>query len=108
MGAALCLNAQTFQESFFLRGYNLAYQYNPAIVGNNNFIAAGQLSSSLQNNVGAGAFLYPTEEGLLTGFSSSIPTSTFLGNLPQTLHYHSDLNATLLAYGFWKGQAFHT
>lgn len=108
MGAALCLNAQTFQEGFFLRGYNLAYQYNPAIVGNNNFIAAGQLSSSLQNNVGAGAFLYPTEEGLLTGFSSSIPTSTFLGNLPQTLHYHSDLNATLLAYGFWKGQAFHT
>lgn len=108
MGAALCLNAQIFQEGFFLRGYNRAYQYNPAIVGENNFIGGVQWNSDLQNNVGAGAFLYPTEEGLVTAFHSSIPAATFLGNLPDLLQYNGNINAGLFSYGFWKSNAFHT
>lgn len=108
VGAALCLNAQSFQEGFFLRGYNRAYQYNPAIVGENDFFGAPHLSVNQVNNVGAGAFLYPTEDGLVTGFHSSIPASTFLGNLPERLRMQGELNASLFSYGFQKSGAFHT
>lgn len=108
IGAALCLNAQTFQEGFFLRGYNRAYQYNPAIVGDNDFIGGVQWNYGLQNNVGVGAFLYPTEDGLVTAFHSSIPAETFLGNLPDLSRFQGEFNAGLISYGFWKANAFHT
>ena len=108
MGAALCLNAQNFQEGFFLRGFNRAYQYNPAIVGEKDFIGGVQWNFNLQNNVGAGAFLFPTDEGLVTGFHSSIPAETFLGNLPELSQFAGNFNAGLFSYGFWKSNAFHT
>ena len=108
MGAALCLNAQNFQEGFFLRGFNRAYQYNPAIVGDNNFIGGVQFNSNVQNNVGAGAFLYPTEDGLVTAFHSSIPAQTFLDNLPDLSRYAGNINASIVSYGFWTSHAFHT
>ncbi len=109
LGAALCLNAQSFQEGFLLRKYNLAYQYNPAIIGNNNFVGGGQVILSKQNNVGAGDFMYPTDDGLLvTGFHSSIPATTFPGELPDDMAYRGDLSATLFAYGFATKNAFHT
>ena len=106
MGAALCLNAQSFQEGFFLRGFNRAYQYNPAIVGENNFIGGVQWSSDQQNNVGAGNFLFPTEDGLVTAFHSSIPAETFLGNLPELSQFAGSINAGIFSYGFWNMTTF--
>lgn len=108
LGAALCLKAQPLQEGFFLRNYNRAYQYNPAIVGENDFIGVPNVLFTQQNNAGAAAFLYPTDQGLVTGLHSSVPAATFLGNLPQSIRFHGDINATLVSYGFWKGGGFHT
>ena len=107
-GSALALNAQTFQEGFFLREYARAYQYNPAIIGH-PFIGAVQYNSTSQNNVGASAFLYPTADGgLVTGFHSSISADTFLGNLPEYSRMRKDIHASLVSYGFFAGGAFHT
>lgn len=108
IGAALSLSAQSFTEAFFLRGFNRAYQSNPAIVGENDFIGVPQWNFTLVNNVGAGALLYPTDDGLVTGLHSSIPASTFLGNLPETLQFRGDINATIVSYGFQKGGGYHT
>ncbi len=108
IGAVLTLNAQSFTEGFFLRGFNRAYQYNPAIVGENDFIGLPQWNFQLVNNVGAGAFLYPAGDILVTGLHSSIPASTFLGNLPENIRFRGDVNATVMSYGFLKGGAFHT
>lgn len=108
LGAALCLNAQNFQEGFFLRGFNRAYQYNPAIVGENDFIGGVQWNFNLQNNAGLASFLFPTEDGLVTGFHSSIPAETFPGNLPDLVQFAGTFNAGLFSYGFWTSNAFHT
>lgn len=108
IGAALSLNAQSFTEGFFLRGFNRAYQYNPAIVGENDFIGLPQWNFNLVNNVGAGAFLYPVDDVLVTGLHSSIPASTFLGNIPENPRFRGDINATIMSYGFLKGGAYHT
>lgn len=108
MGATLCLNAQSFQEGFFLRHNNLAYQYNPAFVGDNNFLSVGQINYNVQNNVGAGSFLFPKNDVLVTGFHSAIPAEVFPGKLPENCRQQGDLNATIFAYGFHKANAFHT
>ena len=106
--AALCLNAQSFQEGFFLRNYNQAYRYNPAFVGN-DFLSILQINNSLQNNVGAKSFLFPMDDGsLVTGLHASVPASTFPGMLPESCRFRGDLNIGLFAYGFRKGDAFHT
>jgi len=84
VGSALALNAQTFQEGFYLREYARAYQYNPAIIGH-HFIGGVQYNSTSHNNVGASSFLYPTADGgLITGFHSSISADTFLGACRKT------------------------
>jgi len=108
LGAVLCLNAQSFQESFYLRNYALAYRYNPAIVRDNGFISLGQVSASSQCNVGASSFLFPTDDGLVTGLHSSIPSEIFPGTLPENIRYRGSLNAGIFAYGFRKGNTFHT
>lgn len=108
LGVALFTNAQSFQEGFFLRNYNLAYQYNPAFVGNNNFIGVGQVTYSTQRNTGAKSFYFPTENGLVSGLHSSIPASVFPGELPENIRNHGDLNATFFSFGFHKAGAFHT
>lgn len=108
LGAALCLNAQSFQEGFFLRNYNLAYQYNPAFVGNNDFLSAGKLGYSIRNNVGAGSFLFPDGGSLLTGLNSSIPAETFPGALPENSRINGMMDISLVSYGFRRGDAFHT
>ena len=108
VGSALALNAQTFQEGFYLRNYARAYQYNPAIIGH-HFIGAVQFNSSSQNNVGASSFLYPTADGgLISAFNSAISADTFLGSLPEYSRMRSDIHASLVSYGFFAGGAFHT
>ena len=108
VGSALALNAQTFQEGFYLRDFARAYQYNPAIIGH-PFIGVVQYNSTTQNNVGASAFLYPTADaGLVTGLHSSISADTFLGNLPENSRMRRDIHVSLASYGFLAGGAFHT
>lgn len=108
VGSALALNAQTFQEGFYLREYARAYQYNPAIIGH-HFIGAVQYNSTSHNNVGASSFLYPTADGgLISAFNSAISADTFLGSLPEYSRMRSDIHASLVSYGFFAGGAFHT
>jgi len=106
---ALCLQAQTFQEGFFLRDYKLAYQYNPALAADSeNFLSVAQWRSQSLNNVGASAYMYPTEDGLVLGLNSAIPADVFLGNLPAQDRSRSEFNFGLFSYGFRTTNAFHT
>lgn len=110
--ALLCLctdaAAQTFQEGFFLRNYRQAYRYNPALTGTTNFIGIGEVTYNTRANVGAAAFLYPREGGLVTALHSSVEAGEFLNQLKDDNYTLGSINANLFAYGFRTGQFYHT
>ena len=107
--AAVSLQAQSFQEGFFLDGYTLGFRYNPAISNEGDIISIGQWSSQSINNIGASSFLYPTEDGgLVTALHESISAETFLGNLQPDNYINGAINYNIFSYGRRKGNAYHT
>lgn len=112
LAALICvaapLKAQTFQEGFFLKDYRLGYRINPALAGGGNFISIGEFGKNNRFNVGAGAFLYPRDGEVLTALHPSIPAETFLGKLKDQNYTYNAYNYNIFAYGFSRGEAFHT
>ncbi len=107
--AAISLQAQSFQEGFFLKNYRLGYRYNPALMNEGDFISIGEFGMETRNNVGASAFLYPLGDNyIVTGLNRNVSAQTFLGNLPLNSDITSDLNYNLIAYGIRRGANMHT
>lgn len=106
--SGLFLRAQSMQEGFFLRDYRQIYRFNPALIPESDFISGFELTKHVLYNVGASAFLYPTEEGLVTGLHSSIPASQFLGNLPDISKSMTHYDFNIVSYGFARGDAYHS
>ena len=107
--AAFSLQAQSFQDAFFLDGYRLGYRDNPAFANDGKVLGVGQWSSRTRNNVGAAAFLYPAADGgLVTGLHESVPAKTFLGNLRQDNAVSGSVNYNLFSYGWRTDRAYHT
>ena len=102
MLAAIPVSAQTFQEALFLDGYTLSYRYNPAISNESGFLSVGQWENHQRNNVGAAAFLYPADDGVVTALHSSVPAGTFLGSLKDDNYFNGNINFNLFSYG-WRG-----
>ena len=106
---SLSLGAQSFQESLFLNNYRLGFRYNPALTSGKSFLSVGEFSSYSANNVGAGAFLFPTDDGkLLSGLHPDVSAEVFLGGLKDVNSTQSHLNYSLFSFGFAAGGAFHT
>lgn len=107
-GVAIGLRAQTPEEGFFLRDNKLSFQYNPAMVPEGGFLSVGKLESAILNNVGMGAFLYPSGDQLVTGLNEAVSAQTFLGNLKDDNRLLGDLRLNLFSWGVRKGDVFHT
>lgn len=105
---AMPLGAQTFQESFFMDNYHLAFRYNPALTPDRGFISVGDLMNYTANNVGASAFLYPRDGHLVTGLHSSVSSEEFMSSLKDVNTLQSNLSYSLFSYGFEAGGAYHT
>lgn len=101
--------AQELSSSYFLKNYMYGYRINPAATSDRGFvgIALNNLGVSYQGNVGLASFLYPTSEGLVTGLHSSIPSSTFLGNLEEVNRLSGGFDESILALGL-KGNNSYT
>lgn len=107
--AAFSLQAQNFQEGFFLKNYRLGYRYNPALMSEGDFLSIGQIGIDSGNNVGASAFLYPLSDGsIVTGLNRNVSAETFLGNIPINCDITSSLSYNLLSYGIRRGANMHT
>ena len=106
--AGTFLHAQSMQEGFFLRDYRQIYRFNPALMPESDFISGFELTKHVLNNVGASAFLYPTEDGLVTGLHSSIPASQFLGALPDISKSMTHYDFNIVSYGFAREDAYHS
>lgn len=106
--ACAAAGAQTFQEGYFLSDYRLAYRNNPASANDGDFISIGQYAGDKRANVGASAFLYPVEGGLVTALHPTISATTFLDRLKADNYQTGSLDYNLVSYGFRRGQAYHT
>lgn len=106
--AAAALQAQSFQEGFFLNEYRLGYRYNAALASSCDFISIGQFSSNFRNNIGADAFLYPRNGEVVTALHSSVSADEFMSRLQERNYLISSINYNLISYGFGRGDAFRT
>lgn len=102
------LEAQSFQQALFLDGYRLGYRYNPALQNQDAFLSIGQLESQSRNNYGAASFLYPRGNEVVTALHSSVSAEEFLGSLCDLNQNDAAINYNLVAYGWRRGNAYHT
>ena len=106
---AASVQAQSFQQAFFLDGYRLGYRYNPALQNQDSFLSIGQYESQIRNNFGAASFLYPRENNwTVTAFHSTVPAEKFLGSLPDQSFFNGSISYNLVSYGWRKDAAYHT
>lgn len=105
---AATLQAQSFQQAFFLDGYRLGYRYNPAIQSAEGFLSVGQFENQSRQNFGAASFLYPRGEEVVTALHPSVSAEEFLGSLQDDSYMNGSINYNLVSYGWRKGAAFHT
>lgn len=109
LAAAASLNAQNAQEALFLKDYRLGYRYNPALMSEGDFLSSGQLATSLRNNVGASAFIYPGVDGkVVTFLHPSVKAADVTAALKDDNYLTGALNYNLFAYGIRRGEAMHT
>jgi len=105
---AATLQAQSFQQAFFLDGYRLGYRYNPAIQNPEGFLSVGQWEKQTRQNFGAASFLYPRDGEVVTALHPSVSADEFLGSLQDDNYLSGSINYNLVSYGWRKGASFHT
>lgn len=106
--AGTLLQAQVYQQGFFVKNYRPVYRINPALIPESDFIAAFEFSRNNVSNYGASAFLYPYQDGLVTGLHESVPAALFLGNLPELSVSNQEYDLNLFSYGFARGRGYHS
>lgn len=105
---AASVQAQSFQQAFFLDGYRLGYRYNPALQNQDSFLSIGQYESQVRNNFGAASFLYPRGNEVVTAFHSTVSAQEFLGSLQDRNYFNGSISYNLVSYGWRKDAAYHT
>ncbi len=102
---------QIFRSTYFLEGYNMRHQFNPAFASNTSYFAISGLSAlgiETQSNLGANTFLYPADGGLTTFMNSAVPADKFLSKLSQENQINVDNNISLLSIGINKSKSFYS
>ncbi|MBO4623976.1 MAG: hypothetical protein J5646_00590 [Bacteroidales bacterium] len=114
--AALLLSAgasaQSFRTGYFLDNYVYGYHINPAQVNQKSFIALGLGNTNLQQtmNYGVANFVFPTANGVVTGFNKAVTAEQFIGAMPERLTLTLDESFNILSFGVAdrKNKAMHT
>lgn len=107
---ALSAGAQSFRSGYFLDNYVYGYRINPAQIGPKSFLGLGTGSLDLQNNlnVGMASFMFPTENGMVTGFNKAVSAEKFLGGIPNGVRLSLDENINILSLGIAREESMHT
>ncbi|MBO4585750.1 MAG: hypothetical protein J5675_04020 [Bacteroidales bacterium] len=103
-------SAQSFRSGYFLDNYIYGYRINPAQINRKSFFSLGTGNIDLQNNlnVGVASLLFPTENGLVTGFNKAVSAEEFLGGLPESTLLSMDENINLISSGRVKRNSMTT
>jgi len=107
---------QLSHSGYFLEGSFYRHNMNPSFMGERNYISMpglGNLSVGAQGNVGLSDFIYkyddPNGEYTMTTFmSSTVNREDFLSNLQDKNHIQTNLDLTLLSFGFYGFGGYNT
>ena len=100
---------QAFRSTYFLEGYNLRHQFNPAFASRTSYFSIPVISSfnlETQSNMGVSTFLYPVNGKLTTFMNSSVPAGEFLGKLKPDNQLNVDNMVSLMSVGILNGKSF--
>lgn len=94
-------NAQTFNSGYFLDNFAYSYRLNPSLMAEKSFLAVGvgNINANIQSDLGLSSFLFPTDNGLVTGLHPDISAEQFIGGLPEVSNIGLGVNVNLLARG---------
>lgn len=113
--ASACTVATTAQEAlrsaYFLEGYNYRHELNPAFAPERNYVAfpvLGNLSVSLNSNVGLSTFLYPMNGEFATFMHPDVDADKFLGKLRNVNHIKQEVDLQILSFGFRAFGGYNT
>lgn len=95
---------QSFETGFFLDNYSYGHRINPSFQNQTNVIGVfiGNIGVSTSTNLGPGQIYFPGDDGLISGFNSSVPSKIFLAGINQMNNAVEDINMNLLTVGFWN------
>lgn len=105
---AVVLPAQNTQSGYFLDSYTYAYQMNPALGNDKNFVAMpalGNLDVTLRGNLHLTDILYNVDGKTTTFLNPGVSVSEVMGNLSDVNKIGSDIRINILGAGFkaWGG-----
>lgn len=100
--------AQSMQTTYFLDNNMYSYRINPAIASEKGFVGFvfNNLNFTTGSSIGVNSLIYPTPNGLVTGFNNAISTQEFLKNLKAQNRFDVEENLALLSIGFWTKHDF--
>ncbi|MGN0201841.1 MAG: DUF5723 family protein [Candidatus Cryptobacteroides sp.] len=95
------LGAQTL-SLWMLDNYSCSYRVNPSFIPERGFcsLAIGNISPAVSSNLGISNLLFPTSQGLVTGFHDSVSYDEFIGPMKKNNILAFNLNENLLGIGF--------
>lgn len=113
IASGLCASAQeTSRSAYFLDGYSMRHQLNPAFSGEHNYIsipALGNFNAGMMSNVGVNTFIYKMADGNLTTFmNKSVSADEFLSKINDNNKVNVNADITLLSAGFRAFKGFNT
>ena len=108
LSAGTLLNAQVYQQGFFLKDYRPVYRINPALFPDSDFIGGFELTRNKVQNYGVSTFYYPVDGGLVTGLHESISADQFLSRIPNVVARNGEIGLNLFSYGIRRGDAYHS
>ena len=95
---------------FFLRNYSYRYRLNPAFQSEKAFlgVGAGAVNVTFDTNMGISSFLFPGENGMVTGFNPSVSADDFMAKLQDLNNLNLSMNESIIALGSWSKSGFTT
>ena len=95
------LSAQT-TGTWMLDNYAYGYRINPSYMPERGYmgIAIGSLNLSLSSDLGLDNLLFPTSDGLVTGFNKNVSPEEFLSGMKELNQLNFNPNENLLGIGF--------
>jgi hypothetical protein len=106
--AGTLLQAQVYQQGFFLKDYRPIYRINPALFPDTDFIGGFEVTRDRAQNYGASSYLFPRDGEVVTGLHESVSADEFLGRLPDVIGQNVLIGVNLFSYGIKRGDAYHT
>ena len=88
--------------TWILDNYAYGHRVNPSFIPEKGYLNLGMglINPSLSSDLGLSNLLFPTSEGLVTGFNGKVSPEEFLSGMKELNQLNFNLNENLLGVGF--------